>query len=837
MGQVHGLLHYLRGFVRRGALDQTDRELLQRFAARRDEAAFAALVERHAGLVWGVCRRLLRHEQDAEDAFQAAFLVLAKKAGGIPWRDDVGNWLYAVALRVARRAQARALRRRVLEQEAAAMPAPAAPDDAGRAELAAMVDEEVGRLPEKYRRPVVLCCLQGKTYGEAARLLGWPEGTVSGRLARARELLQRRLARRGLAVPVAALAPLLAAEPGSAVAPAALIQRTITASLAFAAGRGEVAGPAAALAEGVLRTMSLPRLKTGLFALLALALVGTGVGVLVYADPPEVPAPPPRKGAAKPAIKDGPAARPPLPQAWAGRWVANPFAGATALEVFHRRNGGDGEEAYLIQDPAALAALLKEVKITAVENGTASSCDPPSRLRVRYRDGSTFEAGVLSGNGLTARAGMLELEKRFFDALNRRLGEQAKRPVNVLQPLPALQRPGAVKYVGVKSSRRSLTAGFTSLGVSYSLGGQSQFAQVTDPAALQAVHKALHIIKERPCTDEKPQRHTVQVWSKDGSLFYLQILSPTEFFDFTAGRFTVGPEFLKALSRAVSRLAGQDIDVCRDNPLTDRQARRAEEFRKLLAEVKAFRLPPREAEARDLVIAEPEAVDQFVKGVRWAQAPAREHKLTRAKPLVELTTKAGKKVTVYPLDLEQTRQSVRAAPALADLVEVDGLGQLWLDNGWRQRFDQHRMMADLDAEGRRTDRTTELVCRDLPAFWKQVISVTAHYRQGEKEMHITLPTGEARPVVDLLAAGRLEKLDWAGGGWERKVKDLIDRGAGSLDLAPGLGYSLMLVVSGERELLIAPVGRLTFARSPLPALREAIDANRARDVELLPRAK
>jgi RNA polymerase sigma factor (sigma-70 family) len=161
---VQGILHYLRGLARpRAARDQTDRQLLRRFAARHDEAAFALLVERHGGLVWGVCRRLLRHEQDAEDAFQAAFLVLARKAGTVPWCDDVGNWLYAVALRVARRAQTRGRRRRLLEQEAAAMPPREALDDSSRAELAAVVNEEVSRLPDKYRRPVVLCCLQGKT--------------------------------------------------------------------------------------------------------------------------------------------------------------------------------------------------------------------------------------------------------------------------------------------------------------------------------------------------------------------------------------------------------------------------------------------------------------------------------------------------------------------------------------------------------------------------------------------------------------------------------------------------------------------------------------------------
>jgi RNA polymerase sigma factor (sigma-70 family) len=838
-GQVQGILHYLRGLARPlTARDQTDRQLLQRFAALHDEAAFALLVERHGGLVWGVCRRLLRHEQDAEDAFQAAFLVLARKAGTVPWRDDVGNWLYAVALRVARRAQARGRRRRLLEQEAAAMPAREALDDSGRADLAAVVDEEVSRLPDKYRRPVVLCCLLGKTYGEAARLLGWPEGTVSGRLARARELLHRRLTRRGLAVSGTGLALSLAPAPGSA-APAALMNRTVKASLAFAAGPGEVAGPAAALAEGVLRAMSLTGLKTAGMALLALALVSTGVGALVFADASEPAAKAPQAPASKAAPKGREPAPVPLPRAWAGRWVANPFAGATALEVLYRGGENGDETVYVIREATALAALLKEVKITGVQNNIFPSCEPPSRLRVCYREGSAFEAGVTSGDSLTCQHGMLYLDPRFFVALNQHLSKQANRPVDVLKMVPA--RPRAVPPVGnpvaAEPSRQALTAGFRSLGVTYWLGGQIHNAKITDARALATIHKTLYILKDRPCTDEKAQSRNVEIWSKDGSLVYAHILNDTEFFDFKAGRFTVRPEFFVALSREVSRLAGQPIDVCKDNALTERQVWRAREFRKLLAEVKAFRVQPEWGTGGDLVIDEPAAVDRLVKSLKWVEVPAQDYDLPRARLLVELTTKAGKKVAIRRLDVARGRKAIKAAPGLADLVEVEGFGRLWLDSQWRQGFDQHVFQRDQAAKGRRAEETTVLVCRDLPLFWKQVLGVTAHYRVGEKEINVSLQAGESRPVVALLAGAKLERLDWSPARWDRELKGLIDRGAGSLECAPGAGFSLELVIRGERELLIPSVGRLTFARSPLPALQEAIDADRAREVELLPRAK
>jgi RNA polymerase sigma-70 factor (ECF subfamily) len=170
--------------------------LLEWFVAGQDEEAFAALVRRYGPLVQGVCRRVLHDWDDAQDAFQATFLVLARKAASLAKPEALGNWLYGVAYRTAVKAKARAARRRETERQAASLPRPDPSLDRARHELREVLDEELSRLPEKYRAPLVLCYLEGKTNQEAARQLGCPAGSMSGRLARGRELLGERLAAR-----------------------------------------------------------------------------------------------------------------------------------------------------------------------------------------------------------------------------------------------------------------------------------------------------------------------------------------------------------------------------------------------------------------------------------------------------------------------------------------------------------------------------------------------------------------------------------------------------------------------------------------------------------------
>lgn len=270
-----------------------DGQLLERYLTSRDEEAFEALVDQHGPMVLGLCRRMLHDPRDIEDAFQATFLVLVQKAPGIRDGNLLSNWLYGVAYRVARRARSRTLRRRDRETAAGEPEAAASsePDLAERTEWEAMLDQELSRLPEKYRAPLVLCYLRGRTHDQAAEELRCPVGTVRSRMARGRDLLRTRLVRRGIA-PSATLSalgadPILSARLLVATVPPSLVATTVRTALAWGSSFTITAGAASlALAQGVLVTMRIQQFHWSALAAMATTLSATGVVAVALAASP-----------------------------------------------------------------------------------------------------------------------------------------------------------------------------------------------------------------------------------------------------------------------------------------------------------------------------------------------------------------------------------------------------------------------------------------------------------------------------------------------------------------------------------------------------------------------
>jgi RNA polymerase sigma factor (sigma-70 family) len=275
-----------RAIGQQGQADLTDADLLRRFLEQKDPAAFEVMVWRHAALVLGVCRRVLRCAAAVDDAFQATFLVLLRRAGSIRQHETLAGWLYRVAYRTALRAQRTEARRSAHEQQAPPKQSVEFPADNAAEELRPMLDEELNRLPEKYRLPLVLHYLHGLNKEETARQLQCPVGTVSSRLQRGREQLRRRLVRRGVALASAGLGAVLAPEPAAVLGESDRIRSFLQAALAAVAGRSwQVAGlsqPAVALAHHILHRMLLGRLARLAAVLLVIVAVGTSSAAVLH---------------------------------------------------------------------------------------------------------------------------------------------------------------------------------------------------------------------------------------------------------------------------------------------------------------------------------------------------------------------------------------------------------------------------------------------------------------------------------------------------------------------------------------------------------------------------
>ena len=285
--QMNAVIRHLRRAVLlQDGMDKTDEELLTSFVNGRSEAAFETLVRRHGRMVLSVCRRIVGNHHDAEDAFQATFLVLARKASSVRPRWMVANWLHGVACRTAMKARTTTAKRRLREANVAEMPEPeATPQDQWHG-LQPRIDQELSGLPENYRLPIILCDLDGKSIKEATQQLGWPQGTLAGRLARGRKLLAKRLTQRGVVLSGGALAVVLAETAESACVPVQLAVSTTKAAVAVAAGQAAapslVSAKVAILMEGVIKGMLLTKLKTVAVVCLALCVLAFGGGLLQH---------------------------------------------------------------------------------------------------------------------------------------------------------------------------------------------------------------------------------------------------------------------------------------------------------------------------------------------------------------------------------------------------------------------------------------------------------------------------------------------------------------------------------------------------------------------------
>jgi RNA polymerase sigma factor (sigma-70 family) len=461
--RLNGVIAHLRKAVLCRDAEVTDGQLLGRFLDRRDDGAFEALLRRHGPMVFGVCRRLLGNFHDAEEAFQATFLVLAHKAASVVSRERVGPWLHAVAYRTALKARTAAAVRRLKERKAAR--SEAVEGDVAEA-WQPLLDQELSRLPEKYRAPIVLCDLEGKTYKQAAQQLGVPPGTVAGRLARGRALLARRLTRRGVVLPAGALGLLLAQGSAAAGMPAELVSSTIRTAIAIAAGdaaaAGAVSAQVAALTKGVLQAMFITKWKPVLALVLVLAVAALAAGwqalrAQAVAELPAKDATPAQE--ADQADDEAPVAKaarlPAGPMPFAalasidkkGR-LALQMSGASSKEEQMKTKGSGGQDVLVVKETrVTMWHYYRPEKVRAFDTRGKKVSAEQLILRLRKKtmvlvsaDGKEVDAAYLGlfKEGLLVLVVPLPREQRLLGlpAQHRQLG----------LPVPAEKRPAQDTY-------------------------------------------------------------------------------------------------------------------------------------------------------------------------------------------------------------------------------------------------------------------------------------------------------------------------------------------------------------------------------------------------------
>ncbi len=516
---------------------------------------------------------------------------------------------------------------------------------------------------------------------------------------------------------------------------------------------------------------------------------------------------------------------------WNDRWQADPFAGTESLEVKHAFS----PESYVIDEREVVASLMRELKITRIENHIHAGLEPTAWVTFVKQDGHKLTTGVHHGDSDTLGIGGSEVHigSGFLAALNRHLSKTTGKVVNLLKSAKTSVRVPPL----VPASAQSLTTGFTSFEVSYQLVNQRRHyrrARFTDPKVLDELHRAMKIIKQEPVLSDRRCPQSFVAVSKDSSTFNGRFLNDRQFYDPKVGQFTVEPTFVEALNAHLSRLEGRTIDLLADNQLTKHQLSREQDFRKLLDNVCALTFPAKlNGKPQTVTVDDADEVAELLRALEWIEVPLKESKLEKDEFFIELTTRQDTKIRFSYL-----KEGEGVTLPLADLVEVSGFGQVWLDDGWKYRF-LHDVVYELEQtqEERQQLETIRAVCRDLPEFLTQVITVSVYYRQGADELRWGLPANRSKLVLKALAVDKVEQLAWNRQRWKTELAKLDERGAGSLALTPGVGFDLPLVIAEKDQMLIPRYGRVTFKSSPIKAIQNAIesDPEMAKTVRLLPR--
>ena len=775
--------------------DASDADLLKDFAQRRSDETFRRLVERHSGMVYAACARSLS-PQDAEDATQAVFILLAQRAsaGSLSHVTALGGWLYRASRLVAaeiRRGESRRTRR---EATAAAAHAEGSStmtqDDAdAAAHVRPHLDDAISRLRQKQQDAIVLHYLQGKSIRETALTLRCSEDSAKKRIAYGIEKLRELLARNGIALSVTALVPVLQSE-AARHAPTALLNSCAALS------RGAAAGKPALLAKGVSKTMLL--IKAKIAAAVAVLLLGSSLTVHALS-----------KGETPPVTVRGdkdnppaPLAPPPLPVVAAEDvgWDADPFAGTRAIDVTH------GGNRYVINDPAMIRTLVSALHIDRIANKQHYLSIPSATFVFDRGPRGPLNMSLDSDFNCSIPGASLLLDAKFFNLLSAELAKQALVPVklNDFALAPGKRKP--------ELTPASLKSGIKSVTLEYDVADQGRRLNVTDPNDLAALTRAFQIeaITPRKTLDKK-----LTVWAQfdaelaDGSQLSASF-EDTDIVRTNIGNLKLNPVMRETIAAIVKKFEGREIDILRDNPGSDAERIASEKATALLRTASNLTIVSDKRRRPINATLTAEELQKTMKALKWVVARPDE-KLTSAPETgleLKLTPTTGDPVQIKFLERDKLPSGLIMGQPI-DLTQGGVTTRVWVDNQWEYTFSTLLRERDDTLEEEQARKTTARVMMDFDAFKKQVTSVKLLLKMdGDTLIYFISQPAQLNRLLALL------KPTSSTPG----PVTLTRNPEAEISLTPGVGFDLVLAMPKDGKAEVARWGTLEFSAPIIPEL-------------------
>jgi len=771
----------------------SDNLLLNAYIRGRSEAdtAFAELVARHGYMVYNTCLRILDNPAEAEDAAQAVFIVLARKAGSI--KGNIKGFLHGVAVNVSRQIRDAEHRRRLREKDA--LTAKGSREQISQngtssaGDIRPIIDENIARLPGKQRTAVMLHLLEGMGHREMAQALNVTESTARTHLQLGLKKLRTSLSKRGIGISGAVLASLFSGASADAACPSVLKAAAGQLSAAGSvSGVGETALSAHvhSLAEGVLKMMFWAKVKTAAAVTAAAIILGIGAAGthhVLTAGEGEIE---PKKEVHR---------KQPAP------WTADPFRDTEAIEVKH------GENSYTIDNRETVKKLLSTITINMIRNDVYMPAKATAYITFKRRDKKDYRVSLSSEGVFMVRTGLLHVSQDFIRALNSELTRTADKPINVLKFNVDRNRKPRKKL-----TRAMLSGGLKKAVIRYEVGDKPREFSVTDKDTLKALSDGLKI---KGTEGDRELDRSITVWaefrltSNEGPVFWGHFQGKDRLRS-SLDNLLISEDLYNEIEQVISKTEGRTIDILHDNPMTAQEQQVTAKLENLFRNLQAIEILTDDQGEPVNISLDSNALKKVLKKLEWVRPHPKGFKPFPEVPSglkIRCRSNDGSLFTVTFMNKEE---EMHGRIILGSPVVISGLGQAWVDDQWQYEFRYFLNSLKDKIKGKRQMQAMKEVMHDFPAFLKQVRCIT--FTKGD--MIYTVPAGgTVKKICSLLSQGKAKQQKTDLSGLSQKPL---------LQLTPGIGFDLPLLFADADRAVVPGWGTIEFSENVLDTIHRIV---------------